>query len=330
MKYYYLLFAILALMLNSCDTNGEFIDEGYNEVGTSFMPQNISSNYRVTFNGKESPYIGKGEEFVKIEVFEKNSDSEQPILVENNWSVSQPITFVQSLGEKLGTYSKEEYLEFTPAVVFSENATNYSVQFESYELQLGSINYIAKEDLPGTLSIKNKADNQQLYSEEITVNSPQTFTIIQLSTTDFLGVNEENKPEDPEVGTFKVRFLYTQDAFPDYPELKLVLYYMSLGFDQFSDPVATITLKANELSEYVTINQNYFNEGTTYGIFDLIDPNDESNYIVNNLDDLDPSIDYTLNSSNKYKFLTFRFTDMNHTGHNGVRTNWIPALNEEW
>lgn len=330
MKYYYLFFAILALMSYSCDINGEFIDEGYNEMATSFMPQYISSNYRVTFNGRNSPYISKGEDFVKIEVFEKNSDSEQPILVENNWSVSNPITFVQSLGGKLGIYSKDEYWEFTPTVIFSENATNYSVRFESNELEVGHINYIDKEDLPGRLIIKNKVDNQQLYSEEITVNSPQIFTIIQLSSTDFLGVNEENKPEDPEVETFKVRFLYTQDAFPDYPELKLVLYYMSLGFDQFSDPVATIILRANELSEYVTINPNYFNEGKTYGIFDLIDPNNENDYIVNNLEDLDPSVDYTLNSSNKYKFLTFRFTDINHTGHNGVRTNWIPALNVEW
>lgn len=266
----------------------------------------------------------------KIEVFEKNSDSQQPVLVADNWPASEPITFVLPTGRNLEVYSKDNYFEFTPSVSFSGNATDYSVQFEDHELRSG-INYIAKADLPGTLSIKRKEDGASLYSEEITENTPQTLNLIQISTTEFLKVTGEN-PEDPAEGTFKARFLYTQDAFPDYPELTLVLYHSTTGFELIAEePFATITLKANEISEYITVDPSEFNREYVNAVFDLIDPNDANNYIVNSFEDLETAILYN-NHNHKYKFVTLRFKDIsgNHQGHDYVRVDEIWSLYVTW
>lgn len=328
MKNYIFLFAILTILLAGCDTEGDNIEHGYTVLETSFMPQELKDNYRVTFNGDESPYISKNTTTVKLEVFPKEGDVLSPILTEEKWLTTEPITFFQPVGKELAIYSEEEYQVFKPAIIFSNDESQYSVQFKGSAIKVGENNYIDKAELPGKLTIKNKVNGTELYSQELTVETPNTFTVMQLSENEFLPI-EDSSEADPEAGSFKVRFLYTTDAFPNYPELKLVLYLASTDFSQFSPPIATITIKAGELSEYVVMDNNYFDTGKVAGVYDLINPNDGS-YIVNNLTDFQTSLAYDTYNSTNFKFMTFRFTDPNNVEHDGVKATPIDALCTPW
>lgn len=328
MKNYIFLFVILTILLAGCDTEGDNIENGYTVLKTSFIPQELTNNYRIAFNGNESPYVSKNATTVKLEVFSKEGNSLSPILTEENWLVTEPITFIRPVGKELAVYSEEKYQAFTPVIVFSADESQYSVQFKGAEIKVGENNYIGKVELPGKFTIKDKVNGTELYSQELTTETSNTFTVMQLSENEFLPI-EDSEEADPEVGHFKVRFLYTTDAFPNYPELKLVLYLASTDFSQFSEPIATITMKAGKLSEYVVIDNNYFDTGMVTGVYDLIDPN-SGNYVVDNLSDLSTSIAYDTYDSTHFKFMTFRFTDPNNEEHNGVQAAPIGALCTPW
>lgn len=334
MKYFKLIFITFIVLLGACQTDGEFMDTGFQTVQISFTPIELGNKYRVTYNGSEKPYINRSESSVKLEFFTKDKDIS--ILTVDNCPIDKTINLIQPIGQELAVYDENNFIKFTPTIIFINDGSQYDVLFNDFVVKTDQTGYLSKTELPGKMTIINKSDKTKLYSSpELTEETLKTFSVMQLSDTEFLPFEDVDE-SNPEEGCFKARFLYTQDAFPDYPELKFVLYNCSLDFGQISDAIATCNIKANELSEYVTINPKAFNETSTYGLFDLIDPNDESLYIVDKTVDMDPIIEFpTFNYDQytgkiPYKFVTFRIVDPNHVQHNGVRMEFIKPLAVAW
>lgn len=323
MKKYIFFFSFLITFLVGCETDGDEEDYSYVELKTDFKPQELANKYQVLFNGKDDKLIPKSEVMGKLEVLLKEDNT--TVLVEDNITITNDVlTFIQPLGKELAIYSEDKYVTFNPTVIFSTDASQYSIRFKENEMTLAKDNYIAIDDLPGDITIVDKNTPQSpLFTQTLTKGSGNKLNIMQLSKTDFLGIEENNEPE-PATGFCKVRFLYTQDAFPNYPELTLVVYLATTNYNKISDPIATITLKAGKLSEYVTVDNNFFGKGKVGGVFDLVDPNNADNYIVNN--EKHTKTSFQFERCVNYKFMTFRFTDSSHTGGNNVKTAYIDAL----
>lgn len=320
------LLVVLATLFAGCETEGEFRDMSYYNPEVTFNPIELNQQYRVTYNGSESPYISKSEKTFKLEVFKKDDATNTPVLTENECPSDKGITLIQPIEKELAVYTAETYISYTPT--FSD-ITGYNVLFKTYAITPNAANYIPVSELPGDMTIVSEADPETvLFTMPLTAESNGAKPyIMKLSDTEFLTVPESDEP-DPESGYCKVRFLYTQDAFPDYPELTLVVYLATTNYNKFSDPIATITLKAGEISEYVTVDNNFFGTGKVGGVFDLIDPNNADNYIVNNEKHGKTSFQFEKCVDNK--FMVFRFTDSSHTGGNNVKTKPIDALCTPW
>lgn len=327
MKYYIFFFSFLMMFLTGCDTEGEITDNGFITLETRFLPQEMAQKYQVFFNGDKDIYIPRDKATGKLEVFSKVDNT--LALVEDDITITnEGLTFVQPLGKEIALYDKDKYRTFTPTVIYSDDASQYSVLFKENEMTLAKDNYVAIDELPGDMTIISKnAPQLPLFTQTLTKESESKLNVMQLSATEFLRIEENDEPE-PATGFCKVRFLYTQDAFPDYPELTLVVYVTNKTYSKISDPVATITLKAGKLSEYVTIDNNFFGQGKVGGLFDLVDPNNADNYIVNN--EKHTKTSFQFDKCVKYKFMTFRFTDSSHTGGNKVKAKHIEALCTPW
>ena len=216
-------------------------------------------------------------------------------------------------------------MSFTPVILYAGEETDYTATFDGGELINRYANYITPDHLDGILKIIRNSDGQTLFEQNVTLTPEGQINVMQLSDTDFLEIPESNEP-DPESKQFtKIRFFYTADAFPGNDELQLVVYLMDLSAMQFSEPIATINLKAGELSEYIQIDNNYFGEGMVNAVYDLIDK--DGNKIVDNTVHFNTLI--YINTTD-YKFMTFRFTDPSHAGGDNVECVRINELCIPW
>ena len=331
MKKSLFVFVFVSIFFAGCDTEGDPITTGYVKLNTSFKPSELGQNYRITFNGNESRYIQRDNPTGTLEVFPVSGNTTIPVLKEENWTTTNDeIVFIKPVGSELAIYSEDKYITFIPNVIFSGDANLYSLRLNEDELTIGKENYIPKSNLPGTLKIINKESNNELFAQELTANSSDNVNIMQLSDTDFLEISETSEA-DPENGFFKARMFYTADAFPGHSELTLILRLANKKGKNPSEPIATITLKANKLSEYILIDNNYYGEGYVVGTYDLID--NDGNKIV----------DYTTKMKSAtmfkdfpygrtYKFMTFRITNKNPQQENqdDIRTSKVNALCIPW
>ena len=325
------LFTFLTMFLtifSSCDTEGEDIIMGFSSCNVQFSSQqgiNVQ-NYEIKFNGntsKNGQINGKKGEKRKLEVFEKGS--KEPIFQKDiTLGETKDIELIKTVNNGIDILS-DRYVPFTPAILYSGDEADYTATFDGGELMNNRINYLASDHLKGVLKIVRNKDGMTLYENEFALTPNGKINVMQLSDTDFLEIPETDEPAPESKQFTKIRFFYTADAFPGKDELQLVVYLMSLNADQFSDPVATIDLKAGELSKYIQIDNNYFGEGKINAVYDLIDK--DGNKIVDNTIHLNTMIPI---GTTDYKFMTFRFIDPSHQGGDNVGCGDIKNLDIPW
>lgn len=309
------LLVLLAALFAGCETEGKFRDTSYYNPQVTFNPTWLQGDYRITYNGSESPYVSKSEKTFELEIFRKDDATDTPVLAENECPSDKAITLFRPVGSELAVYTgnEDKYTTFTPTIIFSGNKDDYTATFNNGEIEEGETNYIAKDNLTGTFRIVRKADNTILYEEEITLEADGTLQFMQLSDTEFLEIPESDEP-DPESRQYtKIRFFYTADAFPEHDKLRLVVYLMDLDAAQFTEAIATIELEAGKISEYIQIDNDAFGQGSVNGVYDLIDEN--GNMIVDNTQHFNTSIQIGTSDN---KFMTFRFVDPSHQGGDNV------------
>lgn len=326
---YSLIISVFIFAFVGCETNGEEIGTGFVKCTVSFVQGYMPSRYEIYFNGEKSMNhltYGERNSTVKLEVYktgEKQPDLSQEIMLDGNGSKN--IELIKLVGRNIAISSSLEYTTFTPIINYSDPATAddlYTVTFNNEELANKVENYIAEEDLNGTLRIVRNADGEILYEQDMTIMPEGQFSLMQFSDSEFLEISDGEEPDPVSRQYTKIRFFYTADAFPGHDKLQLVVYLMDLNWEQFTDPIATIDLEAGKISEYIQIDHDTFGQGVVNGVYDLID--EDGNMIVDNTQHLDTSI--PIISGNK--FMTFRFMDPSHQGGNYVLCSSI--LSTPW
>ena len=328
---YSLIISVFIFAFVGCETNGEEIGTGFVRCTVSFVQDNMQSRYEIYFNGEKSMNhltYGERNSSVKLEVYktgEKQPDLSQEIMLDG--SGSKNIELIKLVGRNIAISSSVslEYTTFTPIISYSDPATAddlYTVTFNNEELANKEKNYIAEEDLNGTLRIVRNADGKILYEQDMTITEGQ-FSLMQLSDSELLEISDGEEPDPVSRQYTKIRFFYTADAFPGHDKLQLVVYLMDLDAMQFTDPIATIDLEAGKISEYIQIDHDTFGQGVVNGVYDLID--EDGNMIVDNMQHLDTYINIATSDN---KFMTFRFLDPSHQGGDNVQCS--PILSTPW
>lgn len=332
MKKIHLLWSLcLALFtLAGCDKDGEYVDRTYIEATVSFIGP--SDGYEIRYNGKKvttATIYGKNNSTGKLEVYKTGKDTPE-LLEEITLTKDMKIELLKLLGRGVvlaASVSEDEYTTFTPNITFSNpnGSDQYTVTFNDEELSLRSENYIAKDALEGTLKIIRNSDGSILYEEKMTIVPKSTINITELAEESFVNLSSSGGEPDPESRQYtKIRFIYTADAFPGHDKLKLAVYL--LGLDKMnltSEPIETIDLSADEMSEFIQIDNNTFGEDGVHVVFDLIA--EDGTKIV------DSAIHYAPlgeigNSDNR--FVTFRLTDSSedHQGGDWVKCTGISYI----
>lgn len=322
---YSLIISVFTLTFVGCDTDGEKIDAGFVQCTVSFVQAIMPTRYEIYFNGEKSishSACFKKNSTFKLEVYKKG-ESQPELSQELPSDNNKNIELLKLLGRDIAISSSVslEYTTFTPIINYSDPVTAddlYTVTFNNEELENRDKNYIAKEDLNGTLRIVRNADGEILYEQDMTIMPEGQFSLTQMSDTDFLEMSDGEEPDPDSRQYTKIRFFYTADAFPGHDKLKLVVYLMDLDAVQFTDPIATIDLEAGKISEYIQIDNDTFGQGVVNGVYDLID--EDENMIVNNMEHLSTYIPIETSDN---KFMTFRFTDSSHQGGDNVKCSSI-------
>ena len=78
------LLVLLAALFAGCETEGKFRDTSYYNPQVTFNPTWLQGDYRITYNGSESPYVSKSEKTFKLEIFRKDDATDTPVLAEMN------------------------------------------------------------------------------------------------------------------------------------------------------------------------------------------------------------------------------------------------------
>lgn len=322
----FLVFCLSLFALNGCDTEREITDMGFNTCAVSFVQEDVRNSYEVYFDGEKSVshlINVKRHSTVKLEVCktgEKQPELSQEIMLDDN----KTIELIKLVGRNIAISSSvEEYTTFIPVISFSDPTTAtdlYSVTFNNGKLANNIKNYIAKEDLNGTLRVVRNADGKILYEQDVTIMPEGKLNLMQLSDIEFLELSNGDEPDPDSRQYTKIRFIYTADAFPGHNKLRLVVYLMDLDAMQFTEPIATIELEAGKISEYIQIDNNAFGQGVVNGVYDLID--ESGNMIVNNMEHINTSIPIGTSSN---KFMTFRFLDPTHKGGDNVQCSAISS-----
>ncbi|MGJ1410546.1 hypothetical protein ACR78Z_12800 [Sphingobacterium thalpophilum] len=330
----------LLLMTVSCQKDPQLhthITDGFYEVSADFIyPAQAENNYVIlldgdTLKGGLAGNVDRMNNKVKVEVFEKGKQTAE-FAQEVEITNSHNLQFIKIPGQAVTIYDAEKYTTLNPTVLFQQGTDeNYRIFFNGTELQNRTLNYLLKANLSGKFEIRKKGDNSVLYEQDLTISSGSQLNVMQLSASDFLLIPDDNEP-DPQTKQYtKVRFFYTQDAFPQSKELHLVIYYADFAFSDFYE-AKTIVLKPGELSDYILIDHFHFGEKYVNGVYDLIDPATNTK-IVDNSVHFETVLAFGSNNSTLdggYKFETIRFTDATHTGGDNVKSTGIPELRKVW
>ncbi len=328
-NYIYLFFFMFPFFLSSCDTEGEDYDTGYYTLKTAFIyPQDAGNNYNITYNGKDarSQYVSRKDANGKLEVYDKEKNTllfSQEITIEK----SKEIKLIKLPGKDVDLYSEEKYINFTPTILFSGDASQYTASFNGQELAVGETNYLSVKDLTGKLQIFKKGVNEPLYSQEMTIAANSNINVMQLSETDFMEVPADDEPAPETTDIAKARFFYN-DAFSSSSSIKINFYYFDENTWDWGSELplaASVTLKKGELSSYVELElkEDY---GYTSFLIDAFDV-DKNEYITQYL------VNYTYGpkfsedgQKSIYKFVTYQLVMHGST----VQFNPIEALSTRW
>lgn len=336
----YIIACILFLSVSGCEKEpqlSEHIAEGYYRVNTNFVyPDEAYKKYTIIMNGDTikaglEGYIDRTNPSAKIEVFENGKLTAEYSATATVSEDNQSFRFIKVGNKPVEMYREENYVTFTPVVLFSGNQDDYQLYFGDVTLMNNKVNYLPKSNTTGKFEINRKDETAAIFERDIVISSGSKLPIMQLSDTDFLVVPEDNEPAPQTKQNTKVRFFYTQDAFPQAKSLKLVIYYSNFKFSDFYE-AHTVMLKPGELSEYVLIDHFHFNQKYVNGVYDLIDP--ETNVkIVDNIRHTKTYLAFGQNNSTidgGYMFETIRFTDNTHLGGDNVRSPGIPVMRKVW
>lgn len=282
-KKVYILVSLLVLILTSCDNEGQFVDDGYARVEVSFIYPSIAiSNYKILFNEEEINsgvgYIDKNNLTGALEIYENTTNKlifSEKISFESN----KKIQLIKLPDQDIEIYDTDKYTQFNLNITWisSEQSALYEATLNGRELDFGN-NYISIDDLNGTFQLQKIDDSTIVMDKDVTVESNGNLVLMQLSSTDFLFVGNEEE-ESPESDYFsKVRFYYTSTTeLPDESYTMKIYTMDGWAYDASAAiEVGTITIKASELSSYVLADGRSFQNitaGPTILIYDLIDAN---------------------------------------------------------
>ena len=99
------LLVLLAALFAGCETEGKFRDTSYYNPQVTFNPTWLQGDYRITYNGSESPYVSKSEKTFKLEIFRKDDATDTPVLAENECPSDKAITLFRPVGSELAVYT---------------------------------------------------------------------------------------------------------------------------------------------------------------------------------------------------------------------------------
>lgn len=313
MKHFFSLILPILLLLTSCNTLGDENSSsgGYISTHIEFLPNSLSNNYKITFNGQELNsrdfYTSINSPKGVIEVYSKN-DNKQVFKQEINLSHNGTIKFVRPVGRELTIYSDKEYKVFFPNIKFINNdeKNHYILKLGDYVMIPGEDNYIPVEYLPDSMMIiMNNEQANKVYSRELTTETEHTLEILQLSKDLFLDASGSNNEENPAANEFKIRFFYTIEDFPNNSKLKFDLFLCDKSGknEQF---FKSIELEANKMGEYLTVPYDYYKDGSNIVNFFYDVTDQKGNKVV----DHKVSNKYRValrNTGVTYSFMTYRF-----------------------
>lgn len=67
------LLVLLAALFAGCETEGKFRDTSYYNPQVTFNPTWLQGDYRITYNGSESPYVSKSERLLSWKFSERTT-----------------------------------------------------------------------------------------------------------------------------------------------------------------------------------------------------------------------------------------------------------------
>lgn len=262
----FLAFVSCICIFTSCDTEGDEVETGFYQYSFSFFyPEEANSEYEFTFNGIEgrSGVVSRSEPDGLLEITEVGSGksvfSKQISLAEQGSNIQ----FIK-LGETIDIYSEERYVSFTPTVIYSGDASQYSLWFNEQELQNGILNYLSVENLTGNLQIRKVNEASPVFSQEMTIEANSFINLMQISDMEFLNVPEDTEPEPTDNHKCKVRLYYPSGVL-DAEEIRVDFYaFDEYMWDWASElPLAgSVTIKQGEISDYVEFT--YSEDGSEY------------------------------------------------------------------
>lgn len=319
------LLVLLSALFAGCDTEGEFRDMSYYNPEVTFNPIELQNNYRITYNGSESPYISKSEKTFKLEVFKKDDTGNTPVLTENECPSDKAITLIQPIEKELAVYNTEKYISFTPS--FSD-ISGCNVLFKTYPMTANGTNYIPVSELPGNMTIVSEADPETvLFTMPLTAESNEAKPyIMKLSDTEFLEV-PTTEEADPAEGHFKFRIFFTADALPNYDELTFELYLANKTGKE-SVFYKTILLTPGQVSDYMEVDGNYYGDERIMIFFNIKDKN--GNTVATFTEGKVKLVLRISNYGKTYKFMTWRITNSTPNNPSNAMGTRINDFDVEW
>lgn len=227
-----------------------------------FYPKNIEKDYEFRFNDKigSTGIISRNTPEGILEVYEKSSGQ----TVYNQQISLAEISNIQfiKLGDNILQYIPEKFITFTPTIIYSGSAAQYSAWFNNQKLQVGELNYLSIDNLRGNFEIRKVGETTPSFLTEMTIEAGAVINLMQISDVDFIEFPEDIEPEPTEVNKCKVRFYYPDEVF-DADEIKIDLYSFDEYIWDWVEPLeleSSVTVKKGEISDYVELS--YITDGS--------------------------------------------------------------------
>ena len=305
-------FLLMALFMTSCDKEAELKDTTYTTMAISFEPSHLRRDYRVLFNGNTDNVVSPYKP-VKVDIYRKADDK---LVFSGEYQPTDTLKLIHPVGsDSLAFYSKDLYKAFSPQIVYSGDES------ELYDVYLGNekigvsavdISYVSLKDFPIELKIIQKSTSATVFKQELSSSLSTVFTVLQLSSTDFLYVPPVDEPL-PAENAFKIRFFYSVTVLSEPVKLSL---YITNSVGENTEFFKDVELSPNSISDYIEVPYDFYKDGTNVVNFYYDLTNSKGEKLV------DHDVIMIRDDGVNYSFMTYNF--------DGVSSGyWLP-VNSLW
>lgn len=316
MKGTLLILLSLLYLFTSCSLNEDLKDTSYTTMAISFDPQQLAGDYKIIINGNTENAVSTSKP-AKVDIYRKTDNR---LVFSGMYLPTDSLKLIHPIGtDSLVLFSNEKYMGFSPQISYSDDPELYDVYLGKEKIKVSTVDvsYVSISSLPVNLRIVEKATSTTVYTQELNSESPTTFTLLQLSSNEFLNVPMENEPL-PSDKSFKVRFFCTSKILKE--PVKLILYIVD-GYGQNMKFFTTLDLSPDKLSKYIEVPYDYYKDGKKQVNFYYDIENDRGEKLVDHTTNKKALI-MIRNDGVNYSFMTFQLEEL---GSPWLRVNslWI-------